>query len=745
MSLITGVVKRSASGSPRSIPLSHSGIFDHDLAQQYAKFVAAEPLTHLPPMAFHNLCFPSTARVLGEPAVPARLPGLVHESLTWEILEPLPVGVPATASSLITRTKRRRGVAIEVTSVVHAGDVRHYVERAVYFARRPLRGKDYDFVHPDAALWEGPAIPDLRTQFGLNDVGALDIGQRAAIALRKFEAHAGRRWAKISGDVNPIHMSALAARPFGFKTAIAHGAAIDAWVHACLGVDGSEPASGATKFRAPTRIPNEIELVPFGEGLYGVIERRSGRDLVHVWLEGETQKERAQSNPNRIVIPRVNGRASSTALGRSAFAAAAGTDGQIRELVETTRNWRKSYREPVREVSVIDDPMRGGEAARRGLDYLESQVTTAGGLPIGQIVAATDAPDGERITGSGKRRESLSIPYRGRQLEGDALRNQIQEWAANGTMTAIAAQRLHKVADTPQWLDLTDTTIGVLGAGAELAPTRFLLEYGATVAAVIRPQSARYAALVSDAENLAGTLELSPELASDIVSETGAVAGWMIDRKPHAVVETLYSPGVDFVLLELGADAIMRNVAETTNAMLAWYGTPTDAYPIGANRERAGGVAQGERQRKPLAAMRGTPAIRDGIYNGIVDYQGPNYILAKRIGRWRASALAAAGKKVSYNVAPMAATESVFISKTLKAAYRGMEKLGIESFEADTAAAIMATLLVWDLRNPHTANADFLTEAGVPSGLWSQNFEAQDILKRAVLLGSGAYLRMYDK
>ena len=33
----------------------------------------------------------------------------------------------------------------------------------------------------------------------------------------------GRRYAKVSGDVNPIHMSSLTAKALGFKRAIAHG------------------------------------------------------------------------------------------------------------------------------------------------------------------------------------------------------------------------------------------------------------------------------------------------------------------------------------------------------------------------------------------------------------------------------------------------------------------------------------------------------------------------------------------
>lgn len=743
MSLISGVFKRSTSGHARTIPVALTETFDVATASHYAEFVGGSELTHTPPMAFHNVCFPATAQVLGESAVPARLLGLVHESLVWEIVEPLPVGVEATASSLITRTDRRRGLSIEVTSVVSVGDTAHYVERAVYFSRKPLRGPAFDFVHlgaPDG--WAGLEVPDLRTTFGINDVGGLAIGQRAATHSRELGSDAGRTWAKISGDVNPIHMSNASARPFGFKSAIAHGAAIEAWVHACLGVDGTAPASGSTKFRAPTRIPNEIELVPFGDGLFGVIETRSGRDLVHLRVDGIAQRDATAMVPSRLVIPRENGRASSTALGRAVFAAAAHGNEPIRKEVESARIWRKEYREPVRQVAILDDPARGAHAAQRALDYLGEHVTTASGTPVGHIKAREDVALGLRVVGQGQPRSGLAIPYKGALLEGDALDAQVGHWAENGTMTAIAAKRIREVAANPQWLNLAGSMIGVLGAGAELAPTRFLLDYGAKVAGVIRPDSRRYLPLVNDARKLAGTLDLSPAGASDIVEHTGAVAGWMLGRRPDVVVETLYAHGVDFVLLELGADVIMRHVAEGSDALLAWYGTPTDAYPIGTHRERAGGISYRQRSRRfPLGLLRGTPAINDGVFNGIIDYQGPNYILAKRIGRWRATVLAAQGKRVSFNIAPMAKTDSVLISKTLVAAYRGMDKLGVETFSAETAAALVATLLVWDMRNPHPANADFLTAAAVPTGLWSQDSEPQELMKRAVVLGSGAYLR----
>jgi len=37
------------------------------------------------------------------------------------------------------------------------------------------------------------------------------------------DAGMGRRYASVSGDYNPIHLSALSAKLFGFKKAIVHG------------------------------------------------------------------------------------------------------------------------------------------------------------------------------------------------------------------------------------------------------------------------------------------------------------------------------------------------------------------------------------------------------------------------------------------------------------------------------------------------------------------------------------------
>lgn len=68
----------------------------------------------------------------------------------------------------------------------------------------------------------------------------------------------GRRYAKVSGDNNPIHQYALTARPFGFKRAIVHG-----WwtlARAMAEMDTDVPAACVLEcaFHAPVSLPSTV-------------------------------------------------------------------------------------------------------------------------------------------------------------------------------------------------------------------------------------------------------------------------------------------------------------------------------------------------------------------------------------------------------------------------------------------------------------------------------------------------------
>ena len=72
---------------------------------------------------------------------------------------------------------------------------------------------------------------------------------------------AGRRYAKVSGDVNPIHLSGLTAKAFGFKRAIAHGMWVKARVLGALSGRLPDALSLDVSFRKPLLLPVDGDAV----------------------------------------------------------------------------------------------------------------------------------------------------------------------------------------------------------------------------------------------------------------------------------------------------------------------------------------------------------------------------------------------------------------------------------------------------------------------------------------------------
>ena len=85
-------------------------------------------------------------------------------------------------------------------------------------------------------------------------------------AVWRIAEDTGRRYARPSGDFNPIHLYPLSAKLFGFKRAIAHGM----WSLArCLGECESElpsePVLLDVSFKRPIFLPNRVLFASFTE------------------------------------------------------------------------------------------------------------------------------------------------------------------------------------------------------------------------------------------------------------------------------------------------------------------------------------------------------------------------------------------------------------------------------------------------------------------------------------------------
>lgn len=104
----------------------------------------------------------------------------------------------------------------------------------------------------------------------------------------------GRRYGLVAGDVNPIHMHALVAKPFGFKRAIAHGMWSYARSVARVLPAGVERVEMSVSFKRPVYLPSRVELL--------VREDAAGREYIltnpdrdTVFIEGRVDAVPASS------------------------------------------------------------------------------------------------------------------------------------------------------------------------------------------------------------------------------------------------------------------------------------------------------------------------------------------------------------------------------------------------------------------------------------------------------------------
>lgn len=93
----------------------------------------------------------------------------------------------------------------------------------------------------------------------------------------------GRRYAKASGDYNPIHLSGPSAKLFGFPQAIAHGMWLKARTLAAL--EDHLPASNveiSVQFHKPVRLPSEVVLSASAAGSHGQLKLEGAQGIVHM-------------------------------------------------------------------------------------------------------------------------------------------------------------------------------------------------------------------------------------------------------------------------------------------------------------------------------------------------------------------------------------------------------------------------------------------------------------------------------
>jgi hypothetical protein len=434
---------------------------------------------------------------------------------------------------------------------------------------------------------------------------------------------------------------------------------------------------------------------------------------------------------------------SSLATGRAVFAAAA-RDPQLAARIERTDDWRSDYVAPLRELTGAEDPAAGLAAVHAGLVHLRDGEERA----LGEALRApATAPPTTEIRGEAARVRELALPVGSELLRGDGLRRRLERWVADGVVEPACAVAVAEVAEHPEWLALEGRRVVLLGAGAEMGPLEPLAAWGADVLAVDLPaQAGRVRAL---ARAGAGIVRM-PGDGADLLEQLPELRAWIgeHDTGPALVVAShVYADGATHVRLAAAADLL---VADLPGAGYAALATPTDCYlvPDGAVEEaRRRWRRRGVRRilQAPLRAASAGRLLRPaytrlvhgrGLADGIVRQQGANYLLAKRVQRWRGRVAAAEGRQVSLNLAPATTTRSVVRNRVLAAAYAGARHFGVEVFPPATTRVLMAALLVHDLHRPVEPDPEeALAQRAVHGGLWRIPYELRSALQLAALSG----------
>ena len=481
-----------------------------------------------------------------------------------------------------------------------------------------------------------------------------------------------------------------------------------------------------------------------------------------------------------IVVPETDGRRSTSALGRAVVAdALAGADpvGSRAALRET--DWRRGYAAHfVRLVEAgLQSESAALEIAHDGLASLHARMCATvrddgapdqvHDVPLDELFGTSfDLPRLETgtVQGTSDPERELTIPFKGDRLRGDALVRQLDAWVEAGSMEPSAAQAVRTVADHPDWLAMPGRRLVVLGASAEMGPLRAVLRWGVEVIALDLPRPHVWRDVLDMAAASAGTLHVpvkgaAPRLAdragADLLVNLPGVATWLEGFEGNLVLGNyVYADGSTNLRVSAAVDALTtRLLGERGDVALGFLATPTDVFAVPAEVVDFSNRAYEKRKlryiRPVVRALSAGRLLRrnyaprpaPGINDSIVTQQGPNYILAKRLQRWRASAARQAGAEVSLNVAPPTRTRSVLKNRALAAAYAGAHRFGVEVFAPSTSNTLMAALLVHDLYSGVAVPSEpWRAEAhdAVHGGLWRGPYSPRSALGIAAALGIGS-------
>jgi acyl dehydratase len=214
----------------------------------------------LPPTYPHVLAFALQMQLLTAKAFPFPLLGLIHLSNRIRVLRPM---------GGVSRVR----VSVQVQNLQpHAKGATFDLVTTLDDQLGPLWEAESQMLCRGVKLEGEPVEEALASTLTLTEVSHW-----------KAPSDIGRQYAKVSGDFNPIHLSAASAKLFGFPSAIAHGLWNKARTLAALA--DHLPAANVeihVQFKKPVRLPSEVTLLASAAGSSGDLQLLGTGDLEHM-------------------------------------------------------------------------------------------------------------------------------------------------------------------------------------------------------------------------------------------------------------------------------------------------------------------------------------------------------------------------------------------------------------------------------------------------------------------------------
>jgi len=240
-----------------------------DELRAYQKLVG-EPVTDTLPSGFlHVLAFPLATAVMVRTDFPLPLLGMVHLANAATLYAPVHLGDTLEVRAWTENLRpHRRGAQVDIVaeiwklpSATTSDDTTSESDDAEPKAEPTLAWRGISTylakgVKLDATNEPDPVVESAETA----TTEKADWKPPHPTARWKLTSNLGRRYGAISGDRNPIHLSAPTAKVFGFPRAIAHGMYTAARALAETGAGRGDTYRWTVEFAKPVLLPSTVDI-----------------------------------------------------------------------------------------------------------------------------------------------------------------------------------------------------------------------------------------------------------------------------------------------------------------------------------------------------------------------------------------------------------------------------------------------------------------------------------------------------